>query len=77
MPKPRPQIVTYPGRGLDESRDFADWSMDDLRERVRLVQDFDHASDAAVAVFVRFCDEYRVVGKDILVSKTVKALEPV
>ena len=76
LPEPRPQIVTSPGRGIDEGEDFADRSMHDLCERVRLVQDFDQACDAAVAVFVRFCDECRVVEKDILVPKTVKALEP-
>lgn len=77
LPKPRPQIVTYPGRGLDESENYADWSLTDLRDRVRLVQDFDRLCDAAVAEFVRFCDSYRVVEKDILVPKTVKVLEPV
>jgi len=75
LPEPRPQIVTYPGRGMDEGEDFVDWSMDDLRERVRLVQDFDLTCDAAVAVFVRFCDEYRVLEKEVLVPNIVKALE--
>ncbi|MBT4814329.1 MAG: hypothetical protein HON70_01445 [Lentisphaerae bacterium] len=73
--KPRPQIVTYPGRGLDESGDFKDWTMDELRERVRLIRDFDQVCDTAVSVFVRFCEEYRVVEKDILVPKIVKILE--
>ena len=74
--EPRPQIVTYPGRGLDEDEDFGDWAIEDLRDRVRLVQDFDRACDVALAEFFRFCDGYRVVEKDILVPKTVKALEP-
>ena len=73
----RPQIVTYPARGVDEREDFADWSMDELRERVRLVQDFDQACDAAVAVFTQFCDGFRVVEKDILAPRTIKVLEPV
>ena len=77
LPEPRPQIVTYPGRGLDEDPSFDDWSMAELRNRVRLIQDFDRACDAALAEFIRFCEEYRVVEKDILVSKTVRALEPV
>lgn len=75
LPQPRPQIVTYPGRGLDEDEDFMDLTMGDLRDRVRLVHDFDRACDVAVAEFIRFCDGYRVIEKDILVPTTVKALE--
>ena len=77
LPKPRPQVVTYPGRSLDASGDFEDWTMDELRERVRLVQDFDQACDAAVTVFVDYCSSYEVAEQEIMVSKTVKVLEPV
>ena len=77
LAKPQPQVATYPGRGLDDDDEFEDWSMEELRDRVRLIQDFDRACDAAVAEFIRFCDEYRVVEKDILVPKTIRALEPV
>jgi hypothetical protein len=76
LPKPRPQIVTYPGRGLDESENYADWSLTDLRDRVRLVQDFDRLCDAVVAVFVDCCETCTVVEREILVPKTVKVLEP-
>lgn len=75
LEKPRPQIVTYPGRGLDQSEDFAEWDMDQLRERVKLVQDFDKLCDACVAEFVHYCENYRIVEKDIMVPKTVKVLE--
>ena len=77
LAEPRPQIVTYPGRGMDEREDFSDWSIDDLRDRVRLVRDFDRACDEAVATFVRFCDNYRVVEEEILVPKAVKTLQAV
>jgi hypothetical protein len=50
--------------------------MGDLRERVRLVQDFDRACDEAVATFVRFCDAYRVVEKTVSVPTQVRVLEP-
>jgi len=68
--------VTCPGRGLDQGEDFEEWSMDSLRERVKLVQEFDKLCDAIVAEFVRYCEEYVVVEKDIMVPKTVKVLEP-
>ena len=76
LEKSRPQIVTYPGRGLDQSEEFGEWSMDQLRERVKLVQEFDKLCDDVVAEFVRYCEEYVVVEKDIMVPKTVKVLEP-
>jgi hypothetical protein len=76
LEKPRPQIVTYPGRGLDQGEDFDEWSMDSLRDRVKLVQEFDQLCDDVVAEFLRFCEEYVVVEKDIMVPKTVKVLEP-
>jgi hypothetical protein len=76
LDKPRPQIVTYPGRGLDQGEDFEEWSMDSLRERVKLVQEFDRLCDDVVAEFMRYCEEYVVVEKDIMVPKTVKVLEP-
>ena len=76
MEKPKPRIVTYPGRGLDESEEFGEWDMDQLRDRVTLVQEFDQLCDEVVAEFVRYCDEYKIVEKDILVPKTVKVLEP-
>ena len=37
--KPPKEILVYPGRGTDYGEDFEDWSMDELRERVRLVQE--------------------------------------
>ncbi len=75
LPTPRPQVVTYPGRGLDQSNDFADWHVEELRDRVRLVQDFERLCDAAVAAFVAYCDNYRVVEQEITVPRTVKMLQ--
>jgi hypothetical protein len=75
LEKPRPQVVTYPGRGLDQSEDFAEWGMDRLRDRVRLVQEFDKLCDECVAEFVHYCENYNIVERDIIVPKTIKVLE--
>jgi hypothetical protein len=75
LDKPRPQVVTYPGRGLDQSEDFTEWSADRLRERVKLIQEFDKLCDECVALFVDYCENYNIVEKDILVPKTIKVLE--
>lgn len=76
LPKPMPQIVTYPGRGLDESEDFTEWDMESLRNRVKLVQEFDRLCDEVTAIFAGFCDHYKVVDEKIMVPKTVKVLQP-
>jgi len=77
LPKPIPQVVCYPGRGLDEAEGFGDWDMDALRDRVRLIQEFDRLCDNVTEMFAGFCDHYEVVDKDILVPKTIKVLQAV
>lgn len=77
LPKPMPQIVTYPGRGLDESEDFEEWGMEALRARVKLVQEFDRLCDDIVTTFAGFCDHCKVVDEQIMVPKNVKVLQPV
>ena len=77
LEKPRPQIVTYPGRGLDESEDFQSWNMDSLRARVELVQSFDRLCDEVVELFADYCDNYKVVDQEIMVPKHIKVLEAV
>jgi hypothetical protein len=76
LEKPKPQIVTYPGRGLDQGEDFDEWSMDSLRDRVKLVQEFDKLCDAVVAEFLFYCENYRVSEVNLMVPKRVKVLEP-
>ena len=75
LEKARPQIVTYPGRGTDESEDFQEWSIDQLRDRVKLVQEFDKLCDAVVTEFLHYCENFTIVEKDIMVPKTIKVLE--
>ena len=75
LEKARPQIVTYPGRGTDESEDFQEWSIDQLRDRVKLVQEFDKLCDAVVTEFLHYCENFTIVEKDIMVPKTIKVPE--
>jgi len=46
----------YPGKEIDMHEDFKDWPMDQLRERVKLVQQFDRLCDRIVDVFRDHCD---------------------
>lgn len=46
--KPPLQVFTHPGKSTDMDEDFEGWSMDDLRARVKLVQEFDALADNIV-----------------------------
>lgn len=46
--KPPLQVFTYPGKDVDMDEDFDDWSMEELRERVKLVQELDALADKIV-----------------------------
>ena len=63
--------------GLDQDRDFEDWSMHSLRQRVDLVQDFDRCVDTCRDIFIEGCKTLKVVEQQIMVSKTVKTVVPV
>ena len=71
------QVFTWPGKDVDMYEDFEGWTLSELRERVELVQDFDKFCDAIVAEFIDICRNYRITEEEILVSKTIKVLEPV
>ena len=71
------QIFTWPGKDVDMNEDFRDWEMYQLRERVRLVQEFDKLCEDIVNEYISVCQNYRITEEEILVPKTVKVLEPV
>ena len=76
LEKPEPQIFSQPGKPVDQDEDFSAWDIDSLRDRVKLVQEFDRLCDQIVDEFVYFCKHYDMVDKDILVPKTIRILEP-
>jgi hypothetical protein len=64
----------YPGRSIDQGEDFSDWSMEALRDRVRLVQDFDKACDEVRAAFIELLDTCEVAEEEVMVPKVIKRL---
>ena len=76
LEKPKPQIYSQPGKPVDQDEDFSEWNIDDLRERVQLVQEFDQLCDQLVEEFVWILRNYEVVDKYIIVPKSIKILEP-
>lgn len=77
LEKPKPQIFSQPGKSVDQDEDFNEWDVESLRERVKLVQEFDRLCDQVVDEFVYFVKNYDVVDKDILMPKSIRTLEPV
>lgn len=72
--QPPMQTFTYPGKGIDMDEDFEEWSLSDLRERVRLVQDLDALADQMVALGVQMAKDYSVMEVEISVPQTQKVL---
>ncbi len=68
------QLVVRPGRGMDETRDFSDWPLSHVRERVRLVQAFDRACDQIRDNFIHMIQGFDVVKEDYVVTKQRKVL---
>ena len=72
--KPPMQVSVFPGRGTDDDEDFEDWSIEQLRDRVRLVQEFDRLADAIVQEAVRMANNYTVEEEEYFVTRTRKVL---
>ena len=70
------RITTYPGRGADDCEDYDDWSLDELRSRVSLVQSFDKLADAMVREAVYIARHYDVREETYSVQKTRPVLVP-
>lgn len=75
--KPPMQINTFPGRGTDDGEDFADWDLYELKERVKLVQEFDALADSIVQHAIEYARNYVVEEEEILIPKTQKVLVPI
>lgn len=57
--------------------DFHSWGMEELRQRVKLVQEFDQLCDSIVSEYIDMVCSYRITEEEIFVPKTIKVLEPV
>jgi hypothetical protein len=69
------KVVCYSGKSTDQDEDFSEWSVDDLRDRVKLVQEFDKLADDIVAEVINLATNY-VVGEEVYTAqKTRKVLK--
>lgn len=71
---PPKEPVAFPGRGLDMDDDYEDWSMSELRDRVKLVQELDRLADDLVSQAICLANEYDVVEETYYVPQTHRVL---
>ena len=70
LTQPIMQSFTYPGKGTDMGEDFEDWDMYSLKERVKLVQEFDELCDKCLAEFVWLIDNAEIEEEEYEVTET-------
>ena len=70
------EIGVYPGRGTDDGEDYENWTLDELRSRVRLVQEFDQLADAMVERGMELARRCSVEEEEYFVPRTRKVLIP-
>jgi len=68
------QVRCFPGRSTDQGEDFADWDMDSLRERVKLVQEFDELAERVLREAAYLAEHYEAADEERLVKQTRKVL---
>ena len=71
------EIGCYPGRSTDMGEDFEDWDMYQLRERVKLVQEFDKLCDDILSTVVGLIENYEVEETVVYQPRTVKVMREV
>jgi hypothetical protein len=68
------ETFSYPGKSIDMGETFEYWSIDDLRERVKLVESFDAMVERCKEEFLQMCKDFKVEEKEIMVPTKVKVL---
>lgn len=71
---PPKHIYTMPGQNVDMNEDFEEWSAEELRDRVQLVEEFDRLCDDIVAEAVWMSDNMAVEEEEIYIPSTRKVL---
>ena len=69
-------VSTFPGRGTDDGEDFGEWTMYELKERVRLVQELDRLADCLVETAVYLAENFTVEDEEYFVPQVRKVLVP-
>ena len=68
------QSYSYPGKGVDMNEDFKDWDISEIRERVKIVQEFDALCDELLANLIYYCDNASVEEEEYYVPQKRKTI---
>ena len=71
------EIGCYPGRPTNMGEDFEDWEMYQLKERVKLVREFDKLCDDILKTVIDLIENYEVEEQIVMKPHTVKVLREV
>ena len=63
-----------PGKNTDMNAQFEEWDIQSLKERVKLVQEFDQMCDDVADIFNSYVKTYNVEEKEIMVPMKIKVL---
>jgi hypothetical protein len=74
FPTTHMRVVSYPGISTDADKDFDYWSMDELRDRVQLVEEFDQLCDSLLREAIYMAENMEVEDEEYLVPTTRKTL---
>lgn len=66
---------TWPGRSIDQDENFSEWSIDSLKERVELIQDFDRMCDNVVAQTISMAQNSEIIEETVMIPKKVKYIK--
>jgi len=69
------KTYTHPGRSIDQDEDYTDWAMEQLRDRVKLVQSFDKLCDDIVMEAKHMAGSYEAVEETVLIPQQIKVLK--
>lgn len=59
---------------IDQDADFEEWTMEELKDRVKLVQEFDKACDDYIATMIDIAENYEVAEETVYVPQTRSVL---
>ena len=71
---PPMETFVFPGKGIDMGEDYDEWSLPELRDRVKLVQDLDALADRMVEQAIQMAKDYSVMEVQISVPQTVMVM---
>jgi hypothetical protein len=68
-------IVTYSSKPIDMNEDFNKWTMYELKEKVKLIQSFDKATDDFIRAGVTIANSCEVIQEEYYIPQTRKVLQ--